>query len=123
MKFRIAAVSSATLFIPFCGGSLQYKTPGAPMKESEKKLLIATTNKGKLTELRQMMAALPITLLSLNEFPDAPEIQESGSTFRENAILKATGYALFASLPALADDSGLEVDALGGRPGVLSARY
>ncbi|MEQ1604946.1 MAG: RdgB/HAM1 family non-canonical purine NTP pyrophosphatase [Pyrinomonadaceae bacterium] len=87
------------------------------------KLLIATNNNGKITELRDLIADFPIELLSLADFPAAVEVDETGSTFAENARLKAAGYALQTSSFALADDSGLEVDALGGRPGVLSARY
>lgn len=70
-----------------------------------------------------MLAGLDLEIRGLNEFPAAVEIEETGETFAENARLKAIGYARQTGLPALADDSGLEVAALGGRPGVLSARY
>lgn len=93
------------------------------MKTSEKTLLIATNNQGKLLELREMFGRFSLDLASLLDHPNIPEVPESGSTFEENARLKAAGYASATSLTAVADDSGLEIDALGGRPGVLSARY
>src|SRR5688572_7521508 len=88
-----------------------------------KTLVLATGNKGKIRELRQLFAGLPIELKSLADFPDIEEVAETGSTFRENAELKARGFALQTGLPSLADDSGLEVEALGGAPGVYSARF
>lgn len=88
-----------------------------------KRILLATNNAGKIVELRSMIAGLPIEVCGLADFPDATEVEETGSTFAENARLKAIGYALQTGMTSLADDSGLEVDALGGRPGVLSARY
>jgi XTP/dITP diphosphohydrolase len=88
-----------------------------------RKLLIVTSNKGKVAELREMLAGINVHLASLDSFPHIREVAETGSTFDENARLKAIGYARQTGLPCLADDSGLEVDALGGRPGVLSARY
>ncbi len=87
------------------------------------KLLIATNNQGKVIELRELLEHSPYDLLSLADFPDVHEIEETGTTFIENAGLKAIGYARQTGQLALADDSGLEVEALGGRPGVLSARY
>lgn len=86
-------------------------------------LLIATSNKGKLEEVRHLLSDLPLRILSLRDFPEINEIEETGSSFAENAALKATGYALQTAELTLADDSGLKVDALGGAPGVLSARY
>jgi XTP/dITP diphosphohydrolase len=86
-------------------------------------LLLATQNKGKLVELRQMLADLPLIISDLGSFPTIRPIPETGKTFAENASLKAMGYATQAKLLTLADDSGLEVDALNGAPGVLSARY
>lgn len=86
-------------------------------------LLIATSNPGKILELESLLATLPLRLRGLNEFPAIQEIEETGDTFAENAALKATGYARQAGLWTLADDSGLEVEALGGAPGVYSARY
>jgi XTP/dITP diphosphohydrolase len=86
-------------------------------------LLVATYNKGKLAELRDLLADLPLTILELDSFPTVEPIAETGQTFAENATLKASGYAKQTGLLALADDSGLKVDALDGAPGVLSARY
>ena len=87
-----------------------------------KRLLIATTNKGKIRELTEMLAGFPVELVGLDAFA-VDEVAETGSSFAENAELKASGYAKQTGIAAVADDSGLEVDALGGRPGVLSARY
>jgi XTP/dITP diphosphohydrolase len=84
---------------------------------------MATRNAGKIRELRDLLDGLGIELLSLADFPDLPEIPEEGATFAENAVTKAKEVARLTRLPALADDSGLEVEALGGRPGVFSARY
>ena len=88
-----------------------------------KQLLVATNNKGKLVELRELLDGFPVELLSLGDLIEIIEVKETGQTFIENARLKASGYAQQTGLPALADDSGLEVSALDGRPGVLSARY
>lgn len=88
-----------------------------------RELLIATGNAGKLREIRALLGDLPITLLSLTDFPIIEEVAETGSTFSENAGLKALGYARQAGVLTLADDSGLEVDALARKPGVRSARY
>ena len=88
-----------------------------------KSVLIATGNKGKLRELESMLSKFPVVLRSLVEFSDLVEVDEAGSSFQENAILKARGYAAQAGLMTLADDSGLEVKCLDGAPGVLSARY
>jgi XTP/dITP diphosphohydrolase len=86
-------------------------------------LLIATTNAGKLTEIRAALAHLPFTIKAVSEFAAAPEVVEDGKTFEENALKKARVLADFSGHLTLADDSGLEVDALGGAPGVYSARY
>jgi XTP/dITP diphosphohydrolase len=86
-------------------------------------LLVATGNAGKLREIRALLGDLPITLVSLADFPTIEGVAETGSTFAENAALKALGYARQAGVLTLADDSGLEVDELGGAPGVRSARY
>jgi XTP/dITP diphosphohydrolase len=86
-------------------------------------LLIATKNEGKLRELRGLTADLAVEIAGLDSFPDAVEIDETAATFAGNAALKAAGYAMQTGHITLADDSGLEVEALGGRPGVLSARY
>lgn len=87
------------------------------------KLVFATRNKGKLRELRQLLPELKLDVLALDDIEGAPDIVEDGDTFAANAVLKARGIMLATGLPALADDSGLEVDALDGAPGVLSARY
>lgn len=87
------------------------------------KLLIATKNKGKLKELGDLLEGVPYELVSLDDLGIEEDVEETGSTFEENATLKAETYARLSNLPALADDSGLEVDALGGEPGVYSARY
>ncbi len=87
------------------------------------KVLIATGNLGKLREIGESLRGLPLTLRYLQEFPDVPPVEEVGQTYKENAILKALSYSKHTGVFALADDSGLEVDALGGAPGVLSARY
>lgn len=91
------------------------------MKRAE--LLIATRNAGKIRELEELLADLPVKLRSLNDFPGIIEPEETGATFAENAVLKASDYARQTGIWALADDSGLEVEALGGAPGILSARY
>lgn len=87
------------------------------------RVLIATKNPGKVAELRTLLADAAFDLLALTDFPGVGEVEEIGLTFSENAQIKAAGYALRTGLTALADDSGLEVQALDGRPGVLSARY
>src|SRR6266550_3778838 len=86
-------------------------------------LLLATQNQGKLRELRQLLADLPLELSGLADFPNVETVPETGDSFIENASLKAMGYATQTGRLTLADDSGLEVDALGGAPGILSARY
>ena len=84
-------------------------------------LLIATRNAGKVAEFSDLLAGLRV--LSLGDFPASTEVEETGLTFLQNACLKASSYARQTGLHALADDSGLEVDALGGAPGVYSARF
>jgi len=87
------------------------------------KMILATHNRDKCQEMVLMFDELPINLLSLNDFPKIGEIVEDGKTLEENALIKArTSYKL-TSLPSLADDTGLEVDALNGAPGIFSARY
>ena len=87
------------------------------------KLLIATHNKGKLRELTELLGDIPYELVSLGDLGIHHDVDETGSTFEENATLKAETYCEIAGVMTLADDSGLEVDALGGEPGVRSARY
>lgn len=86
-------------------------------------LLLATKNEGKIRELAKLLDDLPIRMRSLNEFENFAEPKETGATFSENAVLKARYYALRTGVWALADDSGLEVEALGGAPGIFSARF
>ncbi len=86
-------------------------------------LLVATNNAGKLRELTGLLTNLPTRLRRLSEFPHVKEVEETGKTFTDNALLKARLYSQQTNLWTLADDSGLEVDALDGAPGVLSARY
>jgi XTP/dITP diphosphohydrolase len=87
------------------------------------KLLIATRNSHKLQEIRQILAVPSLELVSMADFPSIPDVVEDGNTFEANATKKAVTLALATRLWTLADDSGLEVDALGGAPGVWSARY
>lgn len=94
------------------------------MTDARATLLIATRNAGKVREFRALFAELPaLEVLSLADFPELVDVVEDGETFEANARKKAWEIAQAVSLPVLADDSGLEVDALGGRPGVHSARY
>lgn len=86
-------------------------------------LLIGTKNNGKIKELTKFLSNLPLEIKSLDKFENIIEPKETGATFAENAALKAGYYAVETGLSALADDSGLEVEALGGAPGVFSARY
>lgn len=86
-------------------------------------LVIASRNKGKTAEIQELLSGFPITIKSLDDFGPIPEVEEDGETFDENAYKKASFTARVLGHPALADDSGLVVDALDGAPGVLSARY
>jgi XTP/dITP diphosphohydrolase len=89
------------------------------------RIILATRNPDKLAELRRILAAarVGVDVADLDEVPGMPEVAETGRTFAENALLKARAVAAFTGLPAVADDSGLCVDALNGMPGVLSARW
>jgi XTP/dITP diphosphohydrolase len=86
-------------------------------------LLLATTNPGKIREIRGMLAGAPVALETLDDHPGIPEPEETGSTFAENARLKAAYYSAKTGLPAVADDSGIEIEALANGPGVHSARW
>ena len=88
-----------------------------------RELVLATRNRHKGEELAALLGGLGIRIRTLDEFPDAPEVVEDGDTCEANAIKKARTIAEFTGLPAVADDTGLEVDALGGRPGIYAARY
>jgi len=87
------------------------------------RLVLATRNPGKVRELRRLLSDVPITMTDLREFPDAPEVVEDGDSYLANARLKALSIARFTGLPCLADDSGIEVEALEGAPGIHSARF
>ncbi|MFN0073755.1 MAG: RdgB/HAM1 family non-canonical purine NTP pyrophosphatase [Chloroflexota bacterium] len=86
-------------------------------------LLIASTNQGKLAEYREILRGLPVELRTLADVGITFEVEETGITFRENAAIKARAYARASGLITFAEDSGLEIDALGGEPGVYSARW
>lgn len=95
----------------------------APAAGQPPVLLVATTNPGKLREIRDVLQGVPFEVRSLEGMADLEAPEETGTTFEANALLKARYYAQATGLLAVADDSGLEVDAMDGRPGVLSARY
>src|SRR5258708_24242271 len=99
-----------------------HKGRGAPGRP---RLVLATANEKKLAELARILdaARVAVDLAGRGEFPGAPQVAETGATFAENALLKAQAMAAFTGLPAVAEDSGLCVDALNGMPGVLSARW
>lgn len=86
-------------------------------------IVLATTNSKKAEEMKRMFSGHDIRFLTLTSFPDCPDVVEDGKTFRANAIKKALAVSRFTGKPAVADDSGLEVKALGGAPGIFSARY
>lgn len=86
-------------------------------------ILVGTRNAGKIREMRTALSLLPIQFIELDEFPGIVSVDEVGQTYQENAALKALGYSRQSRVCALADDSGLEVDALDGQPGVFSARF
>jgi XTP/dITP diphosphohydrolase len=85
------------------------------------KVVLATRNQGKIVELRRILDGIDV--VGLDEYPDAPDVPETELTFAGNALLKARAIAAYTGLPAVADDSGLSVDALNGMPGVFSARW
>jgi len=90
------------------------------------RLVLATRNQGKILELRRILDQISngtIELVSVDQYPEILDVEETGSTFEENALLKAVAICNATGLPAIADDSGLCVDALGGTPGIFSARY
>ena len=88
-----------------------------------RKLVLASRNKGKIEEIREMLADLPVEVVGVDAYPEVPEIEETGESFVENAVLKAKAVAEAIGEMVLADDSGLVVDVLGGEPGIYSARY
>ena len=87
------------------------------------KIVLATRNKHKIMEIKTILHDLPFEFVTLNDFPDVPHLREDGATFQDNSLQKAEAVHRLTNLPALADDSGLEVFFLNGRPGVISARY
>ncbi len=86
-------------------------------------IMLATRNKKKIEEIKRITSGLDVSIFTLDDFPECPDVIEDGATFQENAIKKAATVARYTGKPALADDSGLEVYALDGAPGILSARY
>lgn len=88
-----------------------------------KMLFVATGNLGKLAEIKAILDGLEVELVTPDQFPNLPDVEEDGTTFEQNAVKKARSAAQATGLPSLADDSGLAVDVLHGRPGVFSARY
>ena len=103
------------------------------MADGRRRVVLATRNAGKIAELSRILAGVgggvgsggggDVEIVGLESFPDAPDVPETGSTFADNALLKARSIAAYTRLPAVSDDSGLAVDALHGMPGVLSARW
>ena len=87
------------------------------------KIVIATTNQNKLRELQYLLQGFAVELLSLRDFPECPAVIEDGKSFAENALKKARAVCAHTGMVTIADDSGLEVDALSGQPGIYSARY
>lgn len=86
-------------------------------------IVLATRNKKKVDEIKRIVRDMPAAIYTLDDFPGCPEVEEDGKTFEENAVKKAKAVSKYTKMLALADDSGLEVYALGGAPGVFSARY
>ncbi|MCL4707131.1 XTP/dITP diphosphatase [bacterium] len=94
-----------------------------PSSSRPARLVLATHNRDKIREMHDVLVHLPIAILSLDNFPNMPEVEEDGETLEDNAIKKALALQSYTGMPALADDTGLFVDALDGRPGVRSSRY
>jgi XTP/dITP diphosphohydrolase len=115
--FFVCRCISMVFMVGFSPG-MYFWEQGAAME-----IVLATRNKKKVEEIRRITTGLPITVLSLDDFPQCPDTVEDRDTFEGNAAKKALEIAKCTGKPALADDSGLEVDALGGAPGVYSARY
>lgn len=88
-----------------------------------KEIVVASTNKGKIREFKEMLEPMGYIVKSLADFPDMPEIEENGTTFEENAVIKAQSVTDRYGIEAISDDSGLSIDAFGGEPGIHSARY
>ncbi len=88
-----------------------------------KEIVLATKNTDKIREIKEVFKELDIKILTFNDFPEIPEVEEKGKTLKENALIKANFWANFTGKWALSDDTGLEVDFLGGKPGVFSSRF
>ena len=86
-------------------------------------LVLATNNDDKIKEIKYLLEDLPVTIFSRDDFLEFPDVEETGQSLKENALIKAKAVAEFCDMPALADDTGLEVDALDGAPGIYSARF
>ena len=99
------------------------KSAGKSLNLTKGKILLATRNKAKVREYSKLLRGIPYEIVSLEDVGISQDVEESGKTFDENATIKAKTYAKLSGLVAIADDSGLEVDALDGEPGVRSARY
>lgn len=112
--FKDLIKACIVIIIPFSDNTRQF------MKLD---LVIATRNKKKIEEIKRILAGMPVVLFTLDDFPGCPEVEEDADTFEGNAKKKAVAVAQYSQKPAIADDSGLEVYALQGEPGVLSARY
>jgi len=93
------------------------------VKKKYTKIVLATRNQHKIEEIKKILSNLKIEILTLSDFPEVSEIEETGKSLEENAVLKAKKVFRATGIPALADDSGLEVEALNGAPGVMSARF
>jgi XTP/dITP diphosphohydrolase len=93
------------------------------MRGGRLELFLATKNEGKIREIRELLKGCRISLISLRDYPDAPQVVENGEDYRDNVLKKARFFAKWTGKTTLADDSGLEVDYLKGKPGVFSARY
>ena len=107
-----------------CRGALRAPCPATHVRVNPiKRLLIATSNRGKVTEIRRILGDLPVQLVTPADLGLTLTVEEDGDTYLANASKKALAFAQASGLPALADDSGIEVDALGGQPGLHSARY
>ena len=115
MRYLVLGGLCLSNMVPTC--------PNTPAGVRDTRLLIATNNTGKLREFGLLLNDVPFTLVSLTDVGINADVPETGSTFEENAVLKATAYARMSGLRTLSDDSGLEVEALGGEPGVHSSRY
>ena len=87
------------------------------------KIVFATTNDGKVKEIKEILKDFPIEVVSMKEMNISIDIEENGADFEENSLIKARALAKLTGIPALADDSGLEIDYLNGEPGIYSARY